>query len=434
MNIEKIYDIFLQSKGVFTDSRQIVPGGIFFALKGDRFDGNRYAADALEKGAGYAVVDDASVAMHDRFILVKDVLETLQELARYHRRQFIIPVIAITGSNGKTTTKELVRSVMEKQYKVHYTKGNFNNHIGVPLTILAMPKSTEVFIVEMGANHQGEIAFLCQIAEPTHGLITNIGSAHLEGFGGPEGVKKGKGELFQWLAHTNGTAFINRNDQVLVDLADPIKKKIFYTLRETPDPRHPDMEIKLCSLQPFVKVAFLAENRKLLEAQSHLIGTYNFENLKTAIALGKYFKVPAIKIKQAIENFVPANNRSQLLDHEGNHFILDAYNANPSSMRQALINLGQMESSFKIAILGDMLELGDYTVEAHQKMVRFALDLDLERIILVGPLFAPAAKQWGLIYFEEVKQLKSWFSAQDIQGALILLKGSRGMRLEELIY
>lgn len=436
MQTEKLYELFQTSAGVFTDSRQAVPGGIFFALRGENFDGNEYAADALARGAAYAVVDDPAVVQdEDRFILVEDALKALQSLARHYRRQLLIPVIAITGSNGKTTTKELTYAVMASHYRVHCTQGNLNNHIGVPLTLLATPPDTEVLIVEMGANHQREIDALCRIAEPTHGLITNIGSAHLEGFGGIEGVKKGKGELYQYLAETNGTAFIDKDERFLEGLAAAVRRKVFYIERADPDPKHPYFEIRKVSTQPWVEAAFLAPDGNLVTLQSQLTGDYNFSNIKTAICLGKYFKVPAGKIKAAIEAYVSSNNRSQIVEKQGYKFILDAYNANPSSMRQAILNLGAMKDNReKVAILGDMLELGDYAEEAHGEMVQLALDHKIDHMILVGPLFQTIAERKGLRHFPDVEALRSWFwEEQPFDQALILIKGSRKIGLERLL-
>lgn len=434
MQIETLYSIFKNCSGIFTDSRRLVPGGLFFALRGDHFDGNQYAEDALAAGAAYAVVDDPGVVQSDRYILVDDTLKALQNLARHHRRQFFIPVIGITGSNGKTTTKELVYAVMSSHYRVYCTQGNLNNHIGVPLTLLAMPVNTEVLIVEMGANHQGEIDFLCRIAEPTHGLITNIGKAHLEGFGGIEGVKKGKSELYRYLAETNGTAFINMDEPFLNELARPVQKKIFYIQREEPDPRHPYFEIKLKTVQPKIAVAFLSENGELIEARSQLVGVYNFNNIKTAVCLGKYFKVPAAKIRSAIEAYVSTNNRSQIIQQGANTFILDAYNANPSSMQQAIRSLIEMENGrYKIAILGDMLELGDYATEAHEAIAQQAIGGQIDQVILVGPIFQPVAEKLQLLHFANVEALKAWFWAQPLEQAFILVKGSRKIALERLL-
>lgn len=433
MTIEQLYQLYVKHPRISTDSRQVGPGDLFFALKGDKFDGNQFALQALAAGAARAIVDDPALANQDRCLYVENSLQTLQQLARHHRRQFDIPLIAITGSNGKTTTKELIKNVMCSHYPCHFTKGNLNNHIGVPLTLLAMPRNVEVAIIEMGANHQGEIDFLCQIAEPTHGLITNIGQAHLEGFGGLEGVKKGKSELYNYLTKTGGVAFINRDAAWLSELAEVVKKKVFYFKSKKPDIRRPGYEVVLLKLQPHIQIAFLDENGKLLNINSHLIGQYNFDNIMSAVALGKYFKVPVQKIKSAIASYVPSNNRSQILQQGDLTFIMDAYNANPSSMEAALLNFAQVKASKKIAILGDMLELGDFAPAAHAKIAKLAMDQALDQIILVGKLFSEASKQYSLTHFERVEDLIHWWKTQDKSNCHILLKGSRGVQLEKIL-
>jgi len=342
-------------------------------------------------------------------------------------------VIGITGSNGKTTTKELISAVLSTQYKTHFTKGNFNNHIGVPLTLLEIPMDTEIAVIEMGANHVGEIDFLCKIAQPTHGIITNIGKAHLEGFGSLEGVKKAKSELYVHLTTFKGIAFINRNENYLLDLAAEKLRKIFYLRSENPNKEIADYEVKFISCDPYVKVAFLSWREELIEAQSQLIGAYNFNNIMTAVAIGKYFKVPGIKIKNAIENYIPKNNRSEIIERESNVFILDAYNANPSSMREALNNLAQSNKAKKVAILGDMLELGDYSKEEHKTIIDYALSNSLNNLILVGKAFKEVAQNYQLPHFEDVNQLKTWFSNQTFKDSLFLIKGSRAIRLEQLL-
>ncbi|NUO00427.1 MAG: UDP-N-acetylmuramoyl-tripeptide--D-alanyl-D-alanine ligase [Saprospiraceae bacterium] len=433
MEIPVLYQIYLNHPVVTTDSRNVPQGALFFALRGDNFDGNQFAAKALEDGAAFAVVDDPTVCENDRFLLVEDTLAALQELGRHHRRQFEIPVIAITGSNGKTTTKELVSSVLSSHYPTHFTKGNFNNHIGLPLTLLSMPAQTEVAVIEMGANHQGEIEFLCSLAEPTHGLITNIGKAHLEGFGGIEGVKKGKSELYRYLAAHKGMVFINKNEPFLEDLAAPVSKKLFYTKSDAPDFASEYYETQLLAADPFVRVAFLSEYGELVEVMSRLIGIYNFNNIMTAITLGKYFKVPAHKIKTAIEEYVPTNNRSQLIRLGEHTVILDAYNANPDSMRQAILNLAAMEGTHKIAVLGDMLELGESSAEEHRRIAQLAVDQGFDQVVLTGPSFAEAAREAGLRHFNQVDDLRDWFLLQDFPPSLLLIKASRGMRMERLL-
>lgn len=427
MSIAELYILFRQSTGVCTDTRQIGAGNIFFALKGDHFDGNQFAIKALEAGARYAVVDASAAVLDERFILVNDVLSCLQDLATYHRQQFDIPLIAITGSNGKTTTKELVSAVMESHYPVHYTKGNFNNHIGVPLTLLAMPLTTEVAVIEMGANHRGEIAMLCRIARPTHGLITNIGKAHLEGFGGLEGVKAGKGELFDYLSQYNGMAFINKEEPFLSEMAQDVKIKLFYKQEDQPGL----FAFQLLDDSHFLQVAFKDYDHRETVVESQLVGTYNFYNIMTAIAIGVYFKVPAKRIKQAIEAYVPQNNRSQLMQWEGHTILLDAYNANPTSMEHALQSFSKRKEARKMAILGDMLELGPTSEEEHLRIATLAKEIT-PQLVLVGKAFALPAKKLDLTHFENVMALRARFMEQTFDDHLILVKASRGIGLERL--
>ena len=382
--MERLYDIFLKHPLITTDSRKIKPGCLFFALKGERFNGNEYASEAINQGAAFAIIDDAKYKLGNQYILVENVLQTLQELSTYHRRQFHIPIIAITGSNGKTTTKELISAVLSSHYRTHFTKGNFNNHIGVPLTLLAMPMDTEVAIIEMGANHQGEIAALCEIAEPTHGLITNIGKAHLEGFGGIEGVKKGKSELYRYLASNNGVAFINQDEPFLEALVTGVKWKIFYKKGDVPHADSIPFEIQLLSDQPFIKAAFATDHHSPVVIESQLIGRHNFNNIMTAVVLGTYFKVPDQKIKSSIEHYVPSDNRSQIIKVGTNTFILDAYNANPTSMQNALLFFEKMDATKKVAILGAMKELGDCSKAEHQSIVDQAMAGGYEQVVLIG--------------------------------------------------
>lgn len=434
MDVKELYELFQQSGSVSTDSRKIAPGSIFFALRGDRFDGNQFAAAAIKEGAAFAVVDDPEVALPGQpFILVEDALVTLQHLARHHRRQFHIPVIGITGSNGKTTTKELVSSVLASHYVTHYTKGNLNNHIGVCLTLLEMGEDTEVAVIEMGANAQGEIAALCRIAEPTHGLITNIGKAHLEGFGGLEGVKKGKSELYRYLAERKGTAFVNQEEPFLAELSSKVTKRIFYGLSETPSLENRPIETKLLSVQPFLKAGFLDEAGRLIEVQSRLIGKYNLGNLMTAIALGRYFKVPSQKIKAAIEGYVPQMNRSQIIQWNSNTIILDAYNANPSSMEGALRNFASLGEGPKVAILGAMFELGVEAPAEHARIGALAEELAFDQTILVGKEFETVALARKMPFYPDVQALSRWFQSQSWRNTHFLIKGSRGMQLEKLL-
>lgn len=428
MHLSDLYSIFLSHPHVTTDSRRITPGCLFFALKGDHFDGNRFASDALRQGAAYAIVDDPQFAEGARHILVPDVLTTLQELARHHRRQFSFPVIGITGSNGKTTTKELVAGTLAMRYRVHFTQGNLNNHIGVPLTLLSMPTDTEIAVIEMGANHQGEIDALSRIAEPDFGLITNIGKAHLEGFGGIEGVKKGKSELYRFLAERNGTAFINTDEPFLESLAQPVSRKILYGQRE-----NTSYSIHLLQDQPTLLVSFSDAAGAPQQVQSQLIGAYNFGNIATAIALGLYFGVAGADIKTAIERYTPENMRSQVIRRGDNTIILDAYNANPSSTRQALLTFGTISVQNKIAILGDMLELGDVAREEHQVIADLARELQIPQIILVGPHYASIDLPSGSLHFPDAEALRAYLLATSFSDTHFLIKGSRGMKLETIV-
>lgn len=433
ITIASLYEKFLVHPRVVIDTRQLQPGDLFFALRGDRLDGNDFADQALASGASFVIVDRPEVVKDNRYILVSDTLATLQELSRHHRRQFHIPLIAITGSNGKTTTKELVTAVMSSQYRTHATVGNYNNHIGVPLTLLAMPFDAEAAIIEMGANHQGEIDMLARIAEPTHGIITNIGNAHLEGFGGIEGVKKGKSELYRYLAETDGVAIINADENFLLDLASPVSRKITYQQSEKPSKENKPAEIKLLATHPYIQYAFLTDDDSLVEGSAHISGAHNFNNVMTAIAVGKYFKVPGHKIKAAIEAYVPTNNRSQKLEKDGIVFHMDAYNANPNSMQASLENFALVEAPLKAAFLGDMLELGEASAHEHRRIAERAHSLQFDLLALVGPLFATAAHELGIRHFEDVYGLKTWFAQQQLEGYHLLLKGSRGMRMEALL-
>jgi UDP-N-acetylmuramoyl-tripeptide--D-alanyl-D-alanine ligase len=431
MDLQSLYQLFLSGCGISTDSRNVKKGDIFFALKGENFDGNQYALQSLQNGAVLAVADDLHLPDHPALFKVLDVLDTLQRLANLHRKQFSIPIIAITGSNGKTTTKELIAAVLNIHYPTHFTKGNLNNHIGVPLTLLAMPLNTEIAVIEMGANHQGEINDLCHIAEPTHGLITNIGKAHLEGFGGVEGVKMGKSELFKYLK--DGCIFLNQLDETLVSLSLDNKKKIIYTLSAQPDPNNALYEIENLPTQEFLRVAFLSENGDYISAQTHLTGNYNLGNIMSAIAVGKYFKVPGDKIKMALENYVPSQNRSQYISYKGGKIILDAYNANPSSMEASLYNLFSIPHLHKIAILGDMFELGDEASVEHKRIADFADNPSLSQVILIGKNFEQVALEKKWVHFYTAAEAKNYFDSLPFSTSLLLIKGSRGMKLETLV-
>ncbi|NJK82901.1 MAG: UDP-N-acetylmuramoyl-tripeptide--D-alanyl-D-alanine ligase [Saprospiraceae bacterium] len=404
MLIQDLYKIYLQHPVICTDSRKIIQGAIFFALKGDRFDGNAYAKKALQEGAAYAVISDPQLKSDERFILVEDTLKTLQALASYHRHQFSIPIIAITGSNGKTTTKELLYAVLNSHYPTHATTGNLNNHIGVPLTLLNMPRRTQVAIIEMGMNHLGEIDELCRIAAPTHGIITNIGKAHMGNVGGIEGVKKAKSELYRYLQHKKGVLFVNKDEPYLSELAKLNRWKINYSQHNS-HATHFLYQVEMITETPFVKARFSNDFEEKLLVESNLMGYYNFNNIMTAIVVGQYFKVPAQKIKTAIEQYVPENNRSQIIAIANNTFILDAYNANPTSMRSALDYFAQYEAPYKIAILGDMLELGAYSEQEHIEILQQAEQAKLNQLILVGNEFGKINQKHP--HFLKVEELKT---------------------------
>jgi UDP-N-acetylmuramoyl-tripeptide--D-alanyl-D-alanine ligase len=440
MQLEALYQLFKKHPSVTTDSRQITEGCLFFALKGETFDGNTFAEQAIEKGAAYAIIDDARLKTNDRLILVENVLSTLQSLATHHRHQFDIPVIAIAGSNGKTTTKELVAAVMSSHYQTHYTKGNFNNHIGVPLTLLQLTDEHEVAIIEIGANHQGETHDLCVILEPTHGVVTNMGKDHLEGFGGIEGVKKGNSEIYRWLAAHRGTVFVNEDEPFLQDwLPTEGLRKIFYRHADMPVLQTPQYEARLDSVAPLLSISFVDEKGEMLHAKTQIVGAYNFANILTAIAIGKYFKVPAWKIRNAVANYVPSMNRSQLLKYGEATVILDAYNANPSSLALALKNLAQMPQPKKTAIIGDMFELGEEAAAEHLAILNLAKSLNFNQIVVVGENFkqqyiASDSHPPAVLSFGKTTEAKDWFLTQAFDAdTCLLIKGSRGMRLESLL-
>lgn len=429
-NRNLILNTFLELRKVSTDSRNIIPGSIFFALKGASFNGNTYAQEALKKGATFAVVDEEQYAIPENCILVKDGLTALQNLARDYRQRFHIPVIGLTGSNGKTTTKELIAKTLSKRYQTHFTKGNFNNHIGVPLTLLDLEEKHEVAVIEMGANHQKEIEFLCSIAQPSHGLITNIGKAHLDGFGGIEGVKKGKGELLDYLLDNDGTFFYNIGDPNLVELAAKINRKIGYGLK---DSLQDDFyKIKLNSAAPFINIDLLDENYKQHSLRTNIQGKYNAENIAAAIATGHYFKVSIDGILDAIGTYIPSNNRSQLVEYKGARVFKDAYNANPDSMLVSIQSFLKSLKGKKLLILGDMKELGDFSKKAHQDIVDLVQSLEVQ-CVLVGEEFGKVSLPKEILHFEDVQATKSWFDLQDLNGLVILLKGSRGIGLERLL-
>lgn len=420
MNIPELYARYKESYLVCTDTRKILPNSIFFALKGANFNGNAYAEEALEKGAQYAVVDEEDYQTDERIFLVDDVLKSLQGLARYHREQLGIPILSLTGSNGKTTTKELINAVLSQKFNTVATQGNLNNHIGVPLTLLSMTPATEFGIVEMGANHQREIAILCSIALPDYGYITNFGKAHLEGFGGIEGVIKGKSELYDHLGSLKKHVFVNNQDPLQLEKSEGIAQTRF-------GDQQADVSIAFDSANPNVKLVY-----KGVTIHSQLMGVYNFNNLAAAVAIGDYFKIAPQKIKQAIESYIPTNNRSQRIEKGSNIIILDAYNANPSSMQVALENLEQMPAEHKMAILGDMFELGETADQEHQSIADLAAELKIREIHLVGAYFAKVNASRAVVH-PSFGDLKDYLSKQQPKGYTILIKASRGMALERLL-
>jgi UDP-N-acetylmuramoyl-tripeptide--D-alanyl-D-alanine ligase len=428
--IAQLHQIFLDSAGVCTDSRRVTTNSIFFALRGDKFDGNVYARQAILDGARLAVVDDPILANDPHCLFVDNVLQTLQDLARYHRKFMGIPVLGITGSNGKTTTKELVSRVLSQKFKVLTTQGNLNNHIGVPLTLLSIKPEHQFAVVEMGANHQGEIDLLCRIALPNYGIITNIGKAHLEGFGGVEGVKKGKSEMYRYLNEVDGTVFVDLDQQFLESLAANLKHQYHYTTSDSPAAQRADLTI---GLLPNDAGTFLSFELAGQTAQTQLTGLYNFNNVKTAAAVGTYFEVPNSDIVAAIASYCPDNNRSQLMPYQSAQMILDAYNANPTSMAFALDNLMVQAASPRVAIIGDMLELGEESLTEHQAIIQKCLASNIDTLVFVGPEFERAKQSGRGLYFKSAAEAKTWFLAQDFGQGVILLKASRGIGLEQLL-
>ncbi len=420
MDIPQIYQLYKKTFLVSTDTRKISKDCIFFALKGANFNGNAFAKEALDKGAAYVVIDEADYKTDRRMLLVDNVLETLQKLANYHRKELNIPIISLTGSNGKTTTKELISTVLSKKFSTTATLGNLNNHIGVPLTLLSMTSDTELGIVEMGANHQKEIEFLCTIAEPDYGYITNFGKAHLEGFGGIEGVIKGKSELYDYLRTNSKKAFVNANDAKQIQKSEGIQRVTFGSDMA-------DVLISFNEADPFVKV-----NYNGLQLRTQLIGAYNFNNIAAAITIGNYFKVNDAELKEALESYVPSNNRSQIIQKDSNKVILDAYNANPSSMQVALENFSSLTDQNKIAILGDMFELGADAAVEHQNIADLASDLKIDKIYLLGENFYQVGAQKAKRYksFDDFKEI---FLKERVENSTLLIKASRGMALERVL-
>jgi len=435
MDIPSLYDLYRRAKGVTTDSRQCAPGMLFFALKGERFDGNVYARQALEQGCIAAVVDAPELRGEPGMVWVEDGLRALQGLAWFHRRKMTCPVIGLTGSNGKTTTKELLREVLSKRYRTHATQGNLNNHIGVPLTLLGIPlePAPEMVVLEMGANHQGEIRDLCAIGEPTHGVITNIGRAHLEGFGGPEGVKAGKRELFQFLAqHPGGCVWVNGRHPVLMEVSDGMTRKIFGVPGQFPWGE--TCEAQDGGFAGGVRVWTQPGEREVIFGV-HVAGEHNLDNVMLALAVGMTFDVPVADAIAAISAYRPTNNRSQWVNTAHNRVLLDAYNANPSSVEATLVHFAQHHPEPRAVIIGDMAEMGDYAAEEHAGMLEQMMRLGL-RGHLVGPLFEAA---WGrlkpdsLVAWPDTEALGRYLEAHPYEKTDVLVKGSRSMALERLL-
>ncbi len=430
MKMEELYLLYKQCTGITTDTRNVKEGCMFFALKGEKFNGNLFAVDALKSGAKYVVVDeqiDALSYAEQHIIAVENVLATMQQLGLYHRQQVGCKVVALTGSNGKTTTKELMAVVLGTTFKTHFTKGNLNNHIGIPLTLLEMPDDTEIAVIEMGANHQLEIKGYCDYVEPNFGLITNVGKAHLEGFGGEEGVVKGKSELYEYVARNGGILFVNDRSEKLTARAQALSiadKIICYGENKS----------------SFVSGKIVRNNECLqvelqdgLTIQTQLVGDYNFDNAMAAICVGKYFGITGKKMVEALQSYVPSNNRSQKIIQGTNTVILDAYNANPSSMHEALKNFELLDGQNKMVILGEMMELGEFSVAEHQKIAEIVLHMHLMQSVFVGKQFNFLKDNSRLLYFENVAQLKEWYTQQQFTNTTQLIKGSRSNALEGLL-
>lgn len=425
MTIAQLYEIYQRFPSIQTDSRKLKQGDLFFALKGPSFNGNSFAAKALEHGAAYAIIDEPQYKVNDNCIVVEDVLTTLQQLARHHRLQFKnTPFIAITGSNGKTTTKELVHAVLSSQYITYTTKGNLNNHIGIPLTILSVGTDAEFAVIEMGANHQKEIEGYCQYTLPTHGIITNCGKAHLEGFGGVEGVRKGKGELYDYLRNQEGTAFVMWDFDYLRTMSSGIKKLITYGTAEA------DYIGEVIKSEPFLEIN-IRNGANTGHIQSQLVGDYNLPNLLVAVAVGNHFDVDDTKIKQSIENYSPSNSRSQLMQIGTNTIILDAYNANPSSMKLAIENFAKQPYPEKLLLLGSMAELGPESVQEHRDILGLIKKYHWKEVVLVGEEFRKVNTDFK--QFSNSSEAADWFKQQNFHQIAALVKGSRSTQMEKVL-
>ncbi|PAW95595.1 UDP-N-acetylmuramoyl-tripeptide--D-alanyl-D-alanine ligase [Mucilaginibacter sp. MD40] len=438
MTTEEIYPLYLQHPVISTDTRNIAPGSLFFALKGEKFDANTFAEKAIEAGAAYAIIDNPEFAKGDKFLLVEDVLSALQDLARHHRRQLTIPVIGLTGTNGKTTTKELINAVLSQRFNTLATQGNLNNHIGVPLTILSVNASHQMAVIEMGANHQKEIALLCSIAQPSHGLITNVGKAHLEGFGGVEGVKKGKGELYDFLHDEAGrVAFINSDDKVLMEMQRNrnLPNVVYYGKNTNPDNL---VSGKAIDSGPLLSLKWNNRDSSSYNVKTQLTGSYNLDNILAAACIGSFFGLESDEINAGIEGYQPKNNRSQIMRTAHNTLICDFYNANPSSMFVAIDNMDKLKAANKIMILGDMFEMGDESAAEHHAVIKKAMDASVDQRIFIGKDFY---SQQDAVQDDEKTCATFYLTAEDAIAAIqqssfinatILIKGSRGMALERL--
>ena len=428
-SIDSLYQHYLNHRIICTDTRTISLGCLFFALKGENFDANQFAEQAINSGAAYVVIDNPEFRVSEKCLLVPDVLTALQQLAAHHRSQLDIPVIGLTGSNGKTTTKELIKAVLSEKYKTFATQGNLNNHIGVPLSVLSLTDEVEIAVIEMGANHQKEIEFLCTIAQPTHGLITNVGMAHLDGFGGFEGVKKGKAELYAYLKQQQGIAFVYQDSPYLMEMskAAGLDKVIYYGTDGTNS-----ISGKLLKTDPFIEISWTNANGEYQTALN-LTGSYNFENILAAICAGQFFELSPEAINKGLSGYFPKNNRSQITKTEHNTVICDFYNANPSSMSAALKNIALLSATHKSVIIGDMFELGPESADQHNLIAREAALLDLDTLILIGKQFYTLKDELEALFFHSPAEAKDYLSVNPIKEHLVLLKGSRGMALEQLL-
>lgn len=463
MNIEHLYQLFLQHPSIQTDTRKLKDGDLFFALKGPNFNGNQFALNALKLGAAYAIIDETPATPSERLILVDDVLATLQALALHHRRQFTIPFIAITGSNGKTTTKELIHAVLSSTYTTYTTQGNLNNHIGIPLTLLSVKKDAQFAVIEMGANHQKEIEGYCRYTLPTHGIITNAGKAHLEGFGGPEGVKKGKGELYTFLREHDGTAFVMWDYDYLQEMSKGVPHIVRYGTRDaevtgmvdqapTADKAEgsghdaPAVQQSIDTTNSFLRVR-ITSGASTGTISTQLVGDYNLPNVLVAVTVGKHFRVPDEQIRQSIETYTPSNSRSQLVLRDSNHIILDAYNANPSSMKAAIENFARMPSSGpshqgaptandgahpkKVLVLGAMAELGEESLDEHRQIVDLIGQYPWQQVALVGGDFLRISHPY--LSFKNSREAGDWLRQAGIKDSWLLIKGSRSTKMEEVL-